>query len=79
MALEPASSNVDDVAARLRTGSPSIFGRIQNGQLLLDLRTVHPRYDVSLVEAVLAVPGEEARKENRTEQFGEAGAEEIDG
>jgi L-seryl-tRNA(Ser) seleniumtransferase len=44
---------VDGLAARLRNGSPAIFGRIQDDRLLLDLRTVHPKYDTAIVEAIV--------------------------
>ena len=50
--LEPASMSVDRLATSLRTGKPSVVGRIQDERLLLDLRTVMPRQDQALVEAV---------------------------
>ncbi len=52
IALVPASASVDGLAASLRTGKPSVVGRIQDERLLLDLRTVMPRQDQALVEAV---------------------------
>lgn len=52
VALQPARGSVDDLAASLRTGSPSVFGRIHKDRLLLDLRAVFPRDDMRLVEAV---------------------------
>jgi len=61
IALKPASMTVDRLAAALRTGKPSVVGRIQEERLLLDLRTVMPRQDQALVEAVTAV-GQSARK-----------------
>lgn len=39
-------------AAPLRVGTPSVVGRIENGRCLLDLRTVAPDDDDTLVEAV---------------------------
>ncbi len=53
VAIEPNEISVDELAKRLRIGSPAIFGRISNNQLLLDLRTVAPRHDVTMVEAIV--------------------------
>jgi L-seryl-tRNA(Ser) seleniumtransferase len=52
IALQPARGTLDDLAKALRTGMPAVFGRIQKDRLLLDLRTVFPRQDLELVEAV---------------------------
>lgn len=52
IALQPASGNVDALAKALRTGRIPVFGRIQRDRLLLDLRSVFPRQDIELVEAV---------------------------
>lgn len=41
-------------AARLRTGSPAVVGRLEGGRCLLDLRTVAPDDDGLLAQAVLA-------------------------
>lgn len=46
------SGPVADLARRLRTGQPGVFGRIERGALFLDLRTVLPEDDARLVEAV---------------------------
>lgn len=42
----------DELARRLRTGTPAVLSRIQGGQLLLDVRTMHGVQDIDLVEAV---------------------------
>jgi L-seryl-tRNA(Ser) seleniumtransferase len=52
IALAPARGGVDLLASRLRAGVPSVFGRVQKDRLLLDLRSVAPRHDLDLVEAV---------------------------
>lgn len=39
-------------APRLRTGEPAVVGRVERGRCLLDLRTVDPRDDESLLRAV---------------------------
>ena len=54
LAIEPAGRSVDQLATALRTGTPSVVGRVQQQRLLLDLRTVFPRQDQSLVAAVTA-------------------------
>lgn len=62
VALTPAEVNVDEFARALRIGTPSVFGRIQKDRLLLDLRSVFPRQDAQLVEAIAAVPGPRTRE-----------------
>jgi L-seryl-tRNA(Ser) seleniumtransferase len=52
--LEPAGLGDADLARRLRTGTPAVIGRLRDGKLLLDLRTVFPRQEDALVEAVRA-------------------------
>jgi L-seryl-tRNA(Ser) seleniumtransferase len=42
VALRPMSCSVDELARRLRTGKPGVFGRISEDRLLLDLRTTFP-------------------------------------
>ncbi|MFT4039477.1 MAG: L-seryl-tRNA(Sec) selenium transferase, partial [Thermomicrobiales bacterium] len=57
IALTPtAGDTADDLARRLRTGQApqGVFGRIDTGRVLLDMRTVLPEDDDALVEAVLA-------------------------
>ncbi|GAA5082612.1 L-seryl-tRNA(Sec) selenium transferase [Thermocatellispora tengchongensis] len=43
-----------ELARRLRTGEPAVVGRVEDGRLLLDLRTVPPGQDEALAGAVLA-------------------------
>ncbi len=52
VAIEPRDITVDEFARQLRTGTPAIFGRIQNDQLLLDLRTILPRHDVTITDKI---------------------------
>ena len=40
-----------ELARRLRLGTPSVVGRIQNGELLLDLRTIFPDQEDELIAA----------------------------
>ncbi len=53
VAISPKGLSVDEFSQQLRMGTPSIFGRINNNQLLLDLRTVMPKHDTALVDAIV--------------------------
>lgn len=72
VALAPARLSVDQLARQLRLGSPAVVGRVKDGRLLLDLRSVPPRLDRQLVAAVEGVgrKGEEgeARREEGDEK-----------
>ena len=57
IALAPAAGGVDSLAAALRKSRPAVVGRVQHDRLLLDLRSVFPRQDTQLVEAVEALGG----------------------
>ena len=39
-------------AERLRAGTPAVMARVQDGQVLFDLRTVFERQEDSLIEAI---------------------------
>jgi L-seryl-tRNA(Ser) seleniumtransferase len=52
--LEPASMSADAMAARLRQLSPPVIGRVHEGAVLLDLRTVDPGLDDAVVEMLRA-------------------------
>jgi L-seryl-tRNA(Ser) seleniumtransferase len=41
-----------ELAARLRAGTPAVVGRVQDGKLLLDLRTVFERQEEELLAAI---------------------------
>jgi L-seryl-tRNA(Ser) seleniumtransferase len=47
------SGNAEAAEARLRGGDPPVIGRIADGKLLLDLRSVQEREDTTLSRAVL--------------------------
>jgi L-seryl-tRNA(Ser) seleniumtransferase len=51
-AVALAGASPDDLARRLRLGDPPVVGRIADGRLLLDVRTVLEEQDEALVEAV---------------------------
>jgi L-seryl-tRNA(Ser) seleniumtransferase len=46
-----------EVAYRLRTGTPAVLGRLREGKLVLDLRTVFCHQEDALVEAVAVAAG----------------------
>ena len=52
VALTPHNRTADALAQALRLGSPRVFGRISQGRVLLDLRSVQPADDAGLVEAL---------------------------
>ena len=59
VALQPALISIDQLAKSLRQGVPSIFGRVQQDRLLLDLRAVLPSQDAQIAAAVNAIDGDE--------------------
>ena len=52
LAVESGGRSAAALGAVLRTGSPTVVGRITGDRLLLDLRTVDPREDDLLAQAV---------------------------
>jgi L-seryl-tRNA(Ser) seleniumtransferase len=50
-----AISLPESLATPLRTGDPAVVGRLEQGRLLLDLRSVPPPDDEVLIAAILAV------------------------
>jgi L-seryl-tRNA(Ser) seleniumtransferase len=52
--IELAVNGVGDaeLAHRLRTGQPAVMGRLREGKVLLDLRTVFSRQEEALVQSV---------------------------
>jgi L-seryl-tRNA(Ser) seleniumtransferase len=53
--LRPDKISIEDLAARLRRGSPPIVGYIAGGKFKLDLRTIFPRQDAQVVSALRSV------------------------
>jgi L-seryl-tRNA(Ser) seleniumtransferase len=56
VSLPPLSS--EDLAARLRGGTPPIVARIEDGRLLLDLRSIAPAEDAEVIEALARLAAE---------------------
>jgi L-seryl-tRNA(Ser) seleniumtransferase len=50
--LALGARSADRLLAALRTGEPAVVGRIEDGRVVLDLRTVEPATDEELVTAV---------------------------
>ena len=58
MELESTAVSLpESLAAPLRRGEPAVVGRLEQGRLLLDLRSVSEDHDDRLAEAVLAAAG----------------------
>src|SRR5438105_535931 len=52
LAVSAKGLSADDMAARLRAFNPPIIARVEEGRVLLDLRTVFPEQDVYTVQAL---------------------------
>jgi L-seryl-tRNA(Ser) seleniumtransferase len=52
LALSCEGLSADELAARLRSYDPPIVARVEEGRVLLDLRTVFPEQDSAIVEAL---------------------------
>lgn len=48
--------SADELSARLRTSTPPIIARVEEGRVLLDLRTVCPEQDASVATAIASLP-----------------------
>ncbi|MGA3107180.1 MAG: L-seryl-tRNA(Sec) selenium transferase [Terriglobales bacterium] len=55
IALTHAKLNADEITARLRASAPPIIARVEDGRVLLDLRTVFPEQDASLSAALASL------------------------
>ena len=63
IALTPTSGAVSELAAQLLGGTQAIATRLDAGRVLLDLRSVAPKYDLALVDAVTALAAPSAPAE----------------
>jgi L-seryl-tRNA(Ser) seleniumtransferase len=48
LAVSCAGISADELAARLRASDPPIIARVEDGRVLLDLRTVFPEQDQAI-------------------------------
>jgi L-seryl-tRNA(Ser) seleniumtransferase len=52
--VEAAEVGDAELAHRLRTGRPAVLGRLRDGKLVLDLRTIFPAQEGDLIDALAA-------------------------
>jgi L-seryl-tRNA(Ser) seleniumtransferase len=52
LAVKSASHNADELCARLRQWETPIIARVEEGRVLLDLRTVEPEQEEAIVAAL---------------------------
>jgi L-seryl-tRNA(Ser) seleniumtransferase len=57
LALSCEGLSADDLAARLRSSDPPIIPRVEEGRVLLDLRTVFPEQDRKVIEEIQRIAG----------------------
>ena len=55
IALSHANLSADELNTRLRASTPPIIARVEDGRVLLDLRTVFPEQDANLVTALASL------------------------
>jgi L-seryl-tRNA(Ser) seleniumtransferase len=55
LALTCDGLSANELAARLRTSDPPIIARVEEGRVLLDLRTVFPERDIALAAALASI------------------------
>jgi L-seryl-tRNA(Ser) seleniumtransferase len=60
IALTHANLSADELSNRLRASTPPIIARVEEGRVLLDLRTVFPEQDANLATALTSLSGIEA-------------------
>jgi L-seryl-tRNA(Ser) seleniumtransferase len=52
VSLAVAGMSDEEFATRLRSGTPAVLGRVKDGRVLLDLRTVFPEQEAELADAL---------------------------
>lgn len=52
LAVSSKSVTASELAARMRAGAPPVLARVEQGRVLLDLRTIFPEQDESVAEAL---------------------------
>ncbi len=60
ISIEPEGIPADRLEGLLRQGKPPVIARVEAGRLVLDLRSVFPRHDIRLVEAIEAISPQSA-------------------
>ncbi|MBZ5531623.1 MAG: L-seryl-tRNA(Sec) selenium transferase [Acidobacteriia bacterium] len=57
LALTAQSLSADELSARLRLGTPAVIARVEEGRVLLDLRTVLGNEERELLQALMEIGG----------------------
>ena len=57
LAITVEGLSADEVASRLRKSDPPIVARVEEGRVLLDLRTVFPEQDAEIAKALNSLSG----------------------
>jgi L-seryl-tRNA(Ser) seleniumtransferase len=57
LAVSHKDLSADELAARLRGSDPPVVARVEEGRVLLDLRTVFPEQDEAMTKALQALGG----------------------
>jgi len=57
LALRCTGLTADEIAVRLRANNPPVVARVEDGRVLVDLRTVFPEQEPALIAAIQAVGG----------------------
>jgi L-seryl-tRNA(Ser) seleniumtransferase len=52
LAMTCEGMSADELSARLRASDPPVIARVEEGRVLLDLRTVFPQQDEALVQVI---------------------------
>jgi L-seryl-tRNA(Ser) seleniumtransferase len=55
IALSCAGVSADELSARLRAANPPVIARVEDGRVLLDLRTVFPEQDEAVRATLIAL------------------------
>jgi len=55
IALSHPDLSADELCARLRASDPPVIARVEEGRVLIDLRTVFPEQDATLVTALASL------------------------
>jgi L-seryl-tRNA(Ser) seleniumtransferase len=63
IAVTSRKLSADALATRLRASNPPVVARVEEGRVLLDLRTVFPEQDIWIASALTAISNELARNE----------------
>jgi hypothetical protein len=63
IAVSPKDFSVRKLAEKLLAGPQPIAAMVENDRLLVNLRSVHPRHDLAIVEAFTAAPAQTTSEE----------------